>query len=86
MSSQPQANGRVDAAGASLVIVRVVDVINSRLTGRTGGAYQSPPQTPEQAMALVRLLLGGDGHQPSGESRWVTAIAGGRRTVTVEQL
>lgn len=86
MSSQPHANGRAVAAGESLVIVRVEDAINPRLTGRTGGAYLSPPQTPEQAMALVRLLLGGDGHQPNGESRWVTAIAGGRRTVTIEQL
>lgn len=86
MSSQPQANGWVVAPGASLVIVRVEDSIDPRLTGRTGGAYQSPPQTPEQAMALVRLLVGGHGRQVNGESRWVTAIAGGRRTVTVEQL
>lgn len=86
MSTQPQANGRVAAAGTSLVIVHVEDSVDLRLTGRTGGAYQSPPQTPEQAMALVRLLLGGQSDQPNGESRWVTAIAGGRRTVSVEQL
>ena len=72
MSSQPQPNGRAVAAGASLVVVCVEDSIDPKLTGRTGGAYQSPPQTPEQAMALVRLLLGGHGHQPNGESRWAT--------------
>lgn len=84
MISQPQANGSVDAAGAFLVIVRVEDAIDSRLTGRSDGLYESPPQTPEQAMALVRLLAGGQSYQGNGQSRWVTAIAGGRRTVTVE--
>ena len=68
------------------MIVRVEDSIDPRLTGRSGWAYQTPPETPEEAMALVRLLLGGHGHPPNGESRWVTAIAGGRRTVTIEQL
>jgi hypothetical protein len=82
--SEPRANDGVDTGGPSLVIVRVQDAVDSRLTGRSGGLYESPPQTPEQAMALVRLLAGGESHEGNGESRWVTAIAGGRRTVTVE--
>lgn len=38
--------------------VRVEDMIEPALTDQTGGRYQSPPQTQEQAMALVRLVLG----------------------------
>jgi hypothetical protein len=64
----------------------VEDAVDPRLTGLRGARYQSPPQTREEAMTLVHLLVGGDGDQPNGESRWVTAIAGGRRTVTLERL
>ena len=81
-----QANGRASSAAASLVIVRAEDVIDPTLAGRTGSSYQSPPQTREQAIALVGLLLGWRSEQANDESRWVAAVAGGRRTVTVEPV
>jgi hypothetical protein len=69
-----------------LVIVRVEDSIDPTLTGRIGGSYENPPQTREQAMELVRLLLGGRCNpRDDDESTWVIAIAGGRRTVTLGQ-
>ena len=85
MIDQANGEGHVGDAG-SLVVVRVEDAIDPRLSGLTGAAYRSPPQTPRQAMTLVGLLVGGDGHRSNGESRWVTAIAGGRRTVTLERV
>lgn len=86
MSTVAQANGRASAEAASLIIVRVEDVIDPTLAGRTGCVYQSPPQSREQAPELVRLLLGWRSEQPDGELRWVAAVAGGRRTVTVERV
>ena len=42
------------------MVVRVEDAIEPKLTARTGASYESPPQPREQAMMLVRLLLGCD--------------------------
>ena len=65
-----------------LVVVRVEDTIEPALTEQTGGRYESPPQTREQAMALVRMVLG---RSPEGDGRqqWAAPIAGGRRVVTL---
>ena len=68
-----------------LVVVRVEDAIDSRLAGHVGGVYESPPQTHEQALALVALLLGCRADSGNSRERWVAAIAGGRRIVTVAQ-
>jgi hypothetical protein len=67
-----------------LVVVRVEDTIEPTLTEQTGGRYQSPPQSHEQAMALVRVLLG---RPPDGDRarRWTAPIAGGRRVVTLTE-
>jgi hypothetical protein len=67
-----------------LVVVRVEDTIEPALTEQAGARYQSPPQTQEQAMTLVRLVLG---HVPDadGSPRWTAAIAGGRRVVTLTE-
>jgi hypothetical protein len=64
----------------------VRDAIDPTLTGRPGATYESPPQSREQAMALVGLLLGRQSEQPGEQSRWKAAIAGGRRTVTLKRL
>ena len=69
-----------------LVVVRVEDAIDSRLAGHVGGVCESPPQTQEQALALVALLLGGRADSGSSRERWVAAIAGGRRIVTVARV
>jgi len=83
MSQSANGNGH-DAGLERLVVVLIEDTIDPTLTEQTGGRYQSPPQTHEQAMALVRLVLGrapdGDGTQ-----QWITPIAGGRRVVTLSE-
>ncbi len=80
-----QANGNGHAGKLErLVVVRVEDTIEPALTEQAGGRYQSPPQTHEQAMALVRLVLG---RMPDsdGTQQWTAAIAGGRRVVTLTE-
>lgn len=66
-----------------LVVVHVDDVIDARLSGHEGSTYQSPPQPREQALALVRVLLGYTGQHLNGSERWTCAVAGGRRTVAL---
>jgi len=83
MSQQANGNGHAGEV-ERLMVVHVEDTIEPALTEQTGGRYQSPPQTQEQAMALVRLVLGRvpDAH---GSPRWTAAIAGGRRVVTLTE-
>ena len=83
----PAANGDNHAGEPldRLVIVRVEDTIEPQLAGHTGGSYQSPPQTHEQAMALVRLLLGQAAADAAGAGSWTASIAGGRRLVILSE-
>jgi hypothetical protein len=83
MSQQANGNGHAGEV-ERLVVVRVEDTIEPALTEQTGGRYQSPPQTHEQAMALVRLVLGRV-PDADGSLRWTAAIAGGRRVVTLTE-
>jgi hypothetical protein len=80
-------NGRdqLDDVEESLVVVRVEDTVVPALTGRGGGVYESPPQSRERAMVLVRLLLGTAGEPLDGD-RWVAPIAGGRRIVAIDEV
>ena len=84
MSGAYAVNGNRCAAEQTLVVVRVEDAIDPRLTGRAGVVYESPPQSRGQAIALVQLLLG-HGGEPTGNDAgcWVAAVAGGRRIVTL---
>lgn len=66
-------------------LVRAVDEIDERIAGHAGITYASPPQTLTDALALVRLLLGGPVDAPQERRRWTRPIAGGRRTVTLER-
>jgi len=84
VSQQWNGNGRVGNQVDRLVVVRVEDTVESKLTGQAGGRYESPPQAPEQAMALVRLLLGRSSDL-DGEREWTAPIAGGRRVVTMTE-
>ena len=68
----------------SHVIVQVEDVIAVALTGHEGPSYRSPPQPREQAMALVRVLLGYTDRPVNGCERWTCPAAGGRRTVWLD--
>jgi hypothetical protein len=79
-----EANGRAIATAEPLVVVRVEDAINPTLAGRAGAKYQSPPQSREQALALVWLLLG-CASATQRRWRWVVPIAGGQRTVTITE-
>jgi len=83
MSQQANGNGHAGEV-ERLVVVRVEDTIEPALTEQTGGRYQSPPQPHEQAMALVRLVLGRV-PDADGSLRWTAAIAGGRRVVTLTE-
>jgi hypothetical protein len=85
MTHQLNGNGLVADVPERLVVVRVEDAIEPKLTARTGASYESPPQTREQAMTLVRLLLGCVGDPYCEAHRWVAPIAGGRRVVTVTE-
>jgi hypothetical protein len=69
-----------------LLVVRVEDQINPTLAGRAGASYDSPPQPPEQALTLVRLLLGWATEPLVGQTRWRCAVAGGTRTVTLDTV
>jgi hypothetical protein len=68
---------------AELVVVHVTDAVNPILAGRGDASYQSPPQAREDALNLVRLLLGRDEAPNASEPRWTCPIAGGQRTVTL---
>jgi hypothetical protein len=76
--------GTVNGAVGEFVVVHVKDAINSVLTGREDVSYQSPPLRAEEAMTLVRLLLGRGGTPQEGEVRWRCPIAGGQRTIRLE--
>jgi hypothetical protein len=69
-----------------LLVVRVEDQINPTLAGRAGASYDSPPQPPEQARTLVRLLLGWATEPLDGQTHWRCAVAGGTRTVTLDTV
>jgi len=70
----------------ALVVVRVKDAVSSILAGRGDLSYQSPPLPPEEAMTLVRLLLGRGGTPRSEDVSWRCPIAGGQRTITLQPL
>ena len=71
-------------AEAQCVVVHVRDAITSTLAGHDGCSYESPPQPREEAMSLIRILLGRSEEPPADEERpWTCPIAGGQRTVTL---
>ena len=83
MTRTSNGNGSGVASITELVVVHVRDAINPALAGRGEASYQSPPQAREDALNLVRLLLGCSEAPSAGEPRWTCPIAGGQRTVTL---
>ena len=64
---------------AAIYRVLVTDQITPGLTSGDGRHYESPPQSEQQALSLVALLVGakhGDHRGP-----WRHAIAGGQRII-----
>jgi hypothetical protein len=78
-----QLKSEMVATDRGLVVVRVEDAVDPVLAGRAGITYESPPQPQAQAMELVQLLVGGAGEPKNGRERWVVAVAGGRRVITL---
>jgi len=78
-----RSNGDSGGAGrAELVVVHVTDAISTALAGHEGVEYSSPPLPHEDAIALVRVLVGDDS-LTVGHRSWRCPIAGGQRTVTL---
>jgi hypothetical protein len=70
---------------AQPVVVQVEDKLNAALAGHDGCSYESPPVPRADALALVRVLTGGSGID-ADDGRWMCAIAGGQRTVTLRSV
>ena len=81
MTSESNGDGG-GTLSADLVVVHVTDAISTALAGHEGVEYSSPPLAQEDAIALVRVLVGDD--SPTvGHRSWRCPIAGGQRTVTL---
>jgi hypothetical protein len=66
-------------------VVEVEDRRDAGLAGHDGASYVSPAQPPDQALALVRILLGRRSacEIELTEGPWRLAIAGGSRVIRV---
>ena len=69
-----------DRTGSS-VVVHVTETIAPALAGHEGCSYHSPPQPREQALRLVRVLVGPSRRVLDGRKCWDLPVAGGRRSV-----
>ena len=67
-------------------VVDVEDHIEGRLTGRPGARYTSPSLTAQEARELIAILLGRTPDRRLEPATWTTAVAGGRRVVTLRAL
>jgi hypothetical protein len=65
--------------------VGVTDSVDERIAGHGGCAYASPPQPLGEAITLAGMLLGGPVAAAGDGWTRVVAIAGGRRTLTLER-
>ena len=79
------AHRRVNGGAADVtVVVQVEDKLTAALAGHDGCSYESPPLPRADALALVRVLIGGSRIDAEME-RWTCPIAGGQRTVRLRQ-
>ena len=76
----------LNGAEGPTVVVNVSETLCGVLVGHDEIEYESPPQSPAQALALVQVLLG-RGIEQSGDQRsWTCPVAGGQRTVTLRTV
>ena len=52
---------------APAFVVHVEDTISPALAGHDGCTYQSPPQPRDEALSLIRILLGRSEEPPADE-------------------
>ena len=64
-------------------VLHVRDLVHADVAGHEGMQYTSPPQTRDEAISLVALLVGPT-REHDDRDRWAIAIAGGRRVVELE--
>ena len=82
----PPGDAATTPAPSALYVVRVADVVDERIAGHGGGTYTSSAQPLRDALALAGLLLGGPVSASDGDGcTRAVAIAGGRRTVTLQR-
>ena len=71
-------------ATAQLYVVEVQDRCLAQLAGHAGCSYASPPQSEQQALTLVRVLLGCPQRPLTlADAPWQAAIPGGRRHIHI---
>ncbi len=72
------------ATAQALYVVEVQDRCLAQLAGHNGCSYASPPQSEQQALTLVRVLLGCP-HRPLtlAAAPWQAAIPGGQRHIRI---
>ncbi len=83
-SAAVRANPTAGDTEHGLFVVHVLEQTNRVLAGRDGCEYLSPPQPRPDALALVALLLGCPAQPTDPRDSWTHAVAGGRRTVTIQ--
>ncbi len=78
-------NGASDGSERGYYVVRVEDRVAHPLAGHEDCRYMSPPQARPHALALVRALMACPAPEIDGHGPWRSAIAGGQRTISLQQ-
>jgi hypothetical protein len=81
--SPPTSSEIPAGSDGELYAVRVEDTISPALAGHQGCTYVSPPQSRDQALALVALLAGSRQDLEPCRTTWTQPIAGGQRRISL---
>ena len=83
LARQNRTNGAIER-DPQLFVVRSSESCCESLAGHAAADYESPPQPFEAARALVALLAGRTCLEEIVVGEYAVAVAGGRRTITLE--
>ena len=83
LAPQNRTNGAIER-DPQLFVVRTSESCCDSLAGHAAADYESPPQPFEAARALVGLLAGRSCLEEIVVGEYAVAVAGGRRTVTLQ--